>query len=177
MSDTEVYKRHWRSKSKGGFLTITQAFQIGKVGVDIGEYGQDGKLLTHTRVFASAIGLAVYLRAVIDGTAVRLYPENENKNITNEGFVAFGGAETDAGPVSRILKIGYNNNDTEVFQWKAGIFGGRKTESGAYLPNYKDARSENATLVPRVDMHEMQYRLDLSVHSYASRHPDWVAAE
>lgn len=175
--EDDVYKKWFRTKDRSGFLAIRGWLDAGKISVDVGELGNDG-LKGNTQVWANAIDLAVYLRAVYHDKATALYPSQ--RNTSPEAFVYYGGGQIDGKPVSRILKIEHwstgsgdkKSYDASAFAWKCGHFAARKTESGAFIPDMSKSLSQNSIKVSRVEMAEISYRIDLALAAFASQEDD-----
>lgn len=176
----DLYKKWFRSSSQGGFLSIRPWWDAGKVSVDIGEIDGNGGLKSHTNVWCGVVNLGLYLRAVYNGTAEELYPMNERAGApTPEGFVYYGGAVHDGQPRSRILKVhhwvtGEGQYDPRSFVWKTGIFEGRQSKTGAFIPDMSKPISTNMIKVSRLEMAEIDYRVDLAIRAYAAQNPDWM---
>lgn len=174
----DLYKKWFKAGGTTGFLSLRPWWDAGKLSIDIGEVKEDG--VHHTNVWCSIINLGLYLKSVYDGTAPRLYPKNDRGGVpTAEGFVYYGGAMTDNGPVSRILKVhhypqgeSFNEN---AFIWKTGIFKGRKSNTGAFIPDMSSPLSTNSIKVSRLEMAEIHYRTDLALNAYTAQNADWPA--
>jgi len=159
--EDDIYKKWFKTKSKSGFLAVRTWLDAGKVSIDIGETGGEG-LRGNTQVWTNAIELVVYLRALYDGNATRLYE--------NETFTYYGGGQVNGQPVSRILKIAHwSKEDTTAFAWKCGHFEARKADSGAFIPDMNKNLSLNLIKMTRKEMAEIYYRLDLDIQSYAAK--------
>lgn len=168
----DVFKKWFRSKDKSGFLSLRTWLDAGKVSVDIGETGNQG-LKSNTQVWANAVEMVTYLRAVYDGKGKAIFGPHET-------FMHYGGATVDGKPVSRILKIehwstGSGDNkkyDESAFAWKCGHFEARKAESGAFIPDMSKSLSQNLIKVTRKEMAEVYYRLDLAINAFATQTED-----
>lgn len=179
----DLYKKWFRTGSSGGFLSLRPWWDAGKLSVDIGEIDASGGLRGHTNVWVGVITLSVYLQAVAGGADSVLYPANAKAGLPSPGMVYYGGAMTDSGPVSRILKVHHWMHgegeeatfDPNGFVWKTGIFEGRRSSTGAFIPDMsRPPRSSNMIKATRLEMAEMAYRLDVGIRAYASEHPDWA---
>jgi len=176
--EDDIYKKWFRTKSKSGFLSIRGALNIGKVAIDIGETGSDS-LKSSTMVYANAVDLAVFLRAVTEGRGKDLFPKNRDSP-SPEGFTHYGGSKNDGKVISRLFKIhhwqtGSGDNksfDSSAFVWKCGHFEGRETDSGAFVPDMSKALGANLIKVSRREMATISYRLDLAIQAFAARTED-----
>lgn len=174
----DLYKKWFRSKTQSGFLALKPWFQALKVKIDIGKTSPEGKLISSTNVFVDIIDLGAYLKAIVNGTADKIYLANEKNGIpTVEGFASYGGAVIDGKPISRIFKAHHwqNNDsfDTASFVWKCGHFVARKSESGAFIPDMKQAISVDSIKVTRQDIASISYLIDLAMISHASNNTNW----
>lgn len=175
--EDDVYKKWFRTKDRSGFLAIRTWLDAGKISVDVGELGQEG-LKGNTQVWANAIDLALYTRAVYDDRATALFPSQ--RNTSPETFVYYGGGQIDGKPVSRILKIEHwstgsgdsKSYDASAFAWKCGHFAARKTDSGAFIPDMSKGLSQNSIKVSRLEMAEISYRLNVAINAFAARTDD-----
>jgi len=176
--EKDLYKKWFRSKSQSGFISIRPWFAGMKFKIDIGKTGADGKLLSSTNVFVDAVDFAAWLRAVVNGSAVKDFPANEKTGApTNESFVSYGGTEINSRPISRILKVHYWQSgetfDTTAFVFKAGHFDARKSDSGAFLPNMKAPISVDSIKVTRQELHSVSYLVDLALASHVTNKVNW----
>ena len=169
--DPDIFKKFWRTKTAGGFITVRSWFEAGKLSVDIGETSPEGGLLGNTLVWTPVFPFATYLRAITNGTASTLY-----SNDALEEFIYYGGSETSDGPVSRILKVGYWPNDTsgKAFQFKTGHFKARKSATGAFLPDMKSPISTHSIKVSRTEIAEISYVVDLAIQAFTT-HDNWLS--
>lgn len=179
----DLYKKWFRTGASGGFLSLRPWWDAGKLSVDIGEIDAGGGLKGHTNVWVGVIQLSVYLSAVANGVDAVLFPANAKAGLPSPGMVYYGGAMTESGPVSRILKIHHwmhgdgddASFDKTAFVWKTGIFEGRRSQTGAFIPDMsKPARSQNMIKASLVEMAEMAYRLDVGIRAFAAQTPDWA---
>lgn len=160
---SDLYKKWFKAGGTGGFLSIRPWWDAGKLSVDIGEVNPNGGLKSHTNVWCSMVNLSIYLKAVYDGTANRLFKD--------ESFIYYGGANTEGGPVARILKVTHwkQGDPDSGFAWKTGIFDGKQTSTGAYIAkDMEKPRSMNMIKISRLEMAEMHYRLDLAMDAFAT---------
>lgn len=176
--EQDLYKKWFRSKTQSGFISIRPWFAGMKFKIDIGKTGPDGKLVSSTNAFVDAVDFAAWLRAVVNGTAVKDFPENQRTgSVTAESFVSYGGTEINSRPISRILKIHYWQNgdtyDTSAFVFKAGHFDAKKSETGAFLPNMKSPISVDSIKVTRQELHSIAYLVDLSLVSHVANKVNW----
>lgn len=176
----ELYKKWYNAKGRKGFLSLDTWLDAGKASVDIGEIVDGAGGPRNTKVWTNVVALATYLAAVRDGRAGVLYPAKGKDRPTPETYVYYGGAMTDAGPVSRILKIHHwqdpqGNYDETSFVFKTGHFAARMSSSGAFLPDMSKPVSSNLIRMSRVEMAEMSYRLDLALNAFAATTGDWLA--
>lgn len=162
--DVIIYKHWFKTKSRGGFLSIKDALDIGKVVIDIGATKADGTFEGATQCYIDSVGLAVYLRAITGNYADELYPADEKANLpTPEAIAIFGGGERDGKVISRVFKAHQGDNPAHFF-WKCGHFKGNKTASGAIIPQEMDKPlSVNSIRVTRKQIAEISYRLDLAI--------------
>jgi hypothetical protein len=176
--DAHLWKKWSVSAGVSRFLKVTPWLEKGKVSVDIGEATPDKKLKGHSTAWAGLLELSTYLNAVRDGRAVDLYPANEKEFLyVPEGFVHFGGSESNGSVVSRILKIEYwplpnNEYDNRAFMWKAASFQGSKSRTGAFIPkSMRDEHtiSKHSIKVSRREMAEVAQALNLAMINHASR--------
>jgi hypothetical protein len=160
-----VFKHFFKTKSMGGFLTITPFNEGRKFNIEVGEVGADDKLKQVTNAYVEFVNLAAFLRAVVRGTASEVYRDPKVGPAT---FTQFGGALVDNKPVSRVLKItpmftDFNAKvyDTPLpFQWKCGHFEAKKTGVGAFIPNMGKPLQQNGIKISRQTMEEISYLVD-----------------
>lgn len=176
--EKDLYKKWFRSKTQSGFISIRPWFAGMKFKIDIGKTGPDGKLISSTNVFVDAVDFAAWLRAVVNGSAVKDFPVNERTGaVTNESFVSYGGTEINSRPISRILKIHYWQSgetfDSSAFIFKAGHFDARKSDTGAFLPNMKAPISVDSIKVTRQELHSISYLVDLALASHVANKVNW----
>lgn len=174
----DLYKKWFRSKTQNGFLAIKPWFEALKMKIDIGKTSPEGKLISSTNVFVDAIDFGAYLKAIVNGNAVSIYPANDKMGVpTAEGFVSYGGATIDGKPVSRIFKAHYwqsnDTYDTNSFAWKCGHFAARKSDSGAFIPDMKQVLSVDLIKVTRQDISSISYLFDLAMGSYVANNTKW----
>lgn len=179
--EKDLYKKWFRSKTQSGFISIRPWFAGMKFKIDIGKTGPDGKLISSTNAFVDAVDFAAWLRAVINGSAVKDFPANERTGaVTNESFVSYGGTEVNSKPISRILKIHHwqsgDTYDPSAFVFKAGHFEARKSDTGAFLPNMKAPISVDSIKVTRQELHSISYLVDLSLASHVANKVNWYEA-
>jgi hypothetical protein len=175
-NNTDLWKKWSVSGGTGRFLTIRPWLETGKVSVDIGETA-GSTLKSHSTAWASLLALSTYLRAVRDGRAVDLYPADEKNHLyTPESFAAFGGADSDSGPVSRVFKVEYwpagKDYDSRFFIWKAASFKGKKSSTGAFIPlsmKEEHTLTKHSIKVSRREMAEMAHAFELALINHASR--------
>lgn len=172
--EPDLWKKFFKFKDKGGFIALRPWLRAGKISVDIGETAAGG-LVGNTLVWAPALPFAVYLRAVANDTAQKLYPADGNDNPA-ETYMYYGGGKTADGPVSRILKVSYwpNTTDGQAFQFKTGIFKARESATGAFLPDMKSPVSQNSIKVTRKEIAEISYVTDLALQQWTSS-PQWLS--
>jgi len=175
---SDLYKKWFRSKTNSGFLTIKPWFEGMKVKVDIGKTSAEGKLISSTNVYLDALDFAAYLKSIVIGSAVNIYPANERAGVpTNEGFASYGGSDQNGKIISRIFKAHYwQSNDTydaAAFAWKCGHFNAKKSDTGAFIPDMKSPLSVDSIRVTRQDISEISYRLDLALTTYAFSNNEW----
>jgi len=175
---TELYKKWFKSKSQSGFLSIKPWFEGMKFKIDIGKTSSEGKLLSSTNVYVDAMDFAAYLNAIVFGTASTIYSANEKLGLpSGESFASFGGADINGKPVSRIFKSHYWQNgdsfDSNAFVWKCGHFGARKSETGAFIPDYKSPLSVDFLKVSKQEICSISYLLNISLFGYVSNNPNW----
>lgn len=167
--EDDIYKKWFRTKDKQGFLSLRGWLSAGKISIDIGELA--GGSPNNTQVWCDAIPFATYLRAVSNGTAKTLYPAGNN--LPAESYVHYGGTEAGGNAVSRVLKVNYwqrgDQHDENAFAYKAGHFKGRKSSTGAFIPDMNSPLSVNMIKLSRVEVAEMSYRLDLAIANFAFR--------
>lgn len=173
----DLYKKWFKAGGKTGFLSLNPWWEAGKLKIDIGEVKESG--VEHTNVWCSIMGIGLYLKSVYDGTASRLYPKYEKAGVpTSEGFVYYGGSSSSGEDLSRILKIHHYPTETAFddrsFIWKTGIFGGRKSSTGAYMPIMNQPKSQNTIKVSRLEMAEIHYRMEVAIAAYTTQNPDWA---
>jgi hypothetical protein len=174
----DLYKKWFRSKSQSGFVSIKPWFTALKLKIDIGKTSPEGKLISSTNVFVDAIDFGAYLKSIVNGTATNIFPANEKMGVPSpEGFVSYGGAMIDGKPTSRIFKAHYwqanESFDTTSFVWKCGHFAARKSDSGAFIPDMKQAISVDSIKVTRQDIASISYLIDLAMNSYVANNTDW----
>lgn len=171
--DPDIFKKFWRTKSAGGFITIRSWFEAGKLSVDIGETSPEGGLLGNTLVWTPVFPFATYLRAISNGTAVNMYRSSDD---SPETFIYYGGSNTTDGPVSRILKVGYwpGDNSGRAFQFKTGHFKARESNTGAFLPDMKSPLSTHSIKVSRTEIAEISYVVDLAIEAFTT-HDNWLS--
>lgn len=183
--EDDVFKKWFKTGSKQGFVSIRAAFPIGKFVIDIGETG-DGGLKGNTQCYVNAVDLATYIKAVYDGVAPRLYTKNGKAGVpTDEGFVYYGGSAKDknysGNAVSRVLKVHHwvtgsgdsASFDNNAFVWKCGHFAGKVTATGAILPNMSSPLSVNSIKVTRVEMAQINMRMQLALSAFAAKQDDF----
>jgi len=176
--EKDLYKKWFRSKSQSGFISIRPWFAGMKFKIDIGKTSPDGKLISSTNVFVDAVDFAAWLRAVVNGSAVKDFPANEKTGAaTSESFVSYGGTEINSRPISRILKVHHwqsgDTFDTTAFVFKAGHFDARKSDTGAFLPNMKAPISVDSIKVTRQELHSISYLVDLALASHVTNKVNW----
>lgn len=176
----DLYKKWFRTSGRGGFLSLRPWWEAGKISIDIGEVNGAGELQGHTNVWCGIINLGLYLKAVYDGHAERLYPKKDRDGLPSaEAFVYYGGASTADGDVARILKIHHwmsgDTPDPSAFAWKTGIFVGKKGPTGAYIADMSKPKSTNLIKVSRLEMAEMHYRIDMALSAYAAQTAEWMS--
>jgi len=176
--EKDLYKKWFRSKSQSGFISIRPWFAGMKFKIDIGKTSPDGKLISSTNAFVDAVDFAAWLRAVVNGSAVKDFPVNEKTGaVTNESFVSYGGTEINSKPISRILKVHYWQNgdtfDPTAFVFKTGHFEARKSDTGAFLPNMKSPISVDSIKVTRQEIHSISYLVDLCLASHVANKVNW----
>ena len=175
---TDLYKKWFRSKTQSGFLSIKPWFEGMKFKIDIGKTSPEGKLISSTNVYVDAFDFAAYLKSIASGNAVTNYPANDRSGSPSpEGFASYGGADINGKPVSRIFKAHYWQNgdsfDSTSFAWKCGHFAAKKSDTGAFIPDLKNAISVDFIKVTRQDICSISYLLDLSLTAYVANNPDW----
>ncbi len=181
--ETPIYKEWFRSKTAAGFIAITPWFDgkdgkaVGKVVVEIGTVKSDNTIGSATKCYVEAIDLAVYLRAVVNGSGEKIYKARQGV-YSPESFVTFGGS-AGSDPTARVFKIewwGSNKEkagDPSGFVWKCGHFAGKVQNSGAIMPDYTKPKSGDMIRRSRLEMHTISYKLDLALASWAARNPEW----
>jgi hypothetical protein len=146
--DDELFKKWFRTRDKSGFISVREAFEIGKVAIDIGE-ADGGSLSGATMVYTNAIPFTTYLRTVANGAGAVTYPANQRQNLLPESFVYYGGGtnKENGQPISRILKVTYwnarNEPDTSAFEFKNGHFAASRSNTGAFIPDMSKPISVN----------------------------------
>lgn len=174
----DLYKKFYRGRAGGGFLTLRPWMEAGKVSIDVGAVTAEGKLRSSTVVWANLIDLAVYLRSVTTGVGARLYPVNARAGLpTEEAFASYGGDAAKA--VARVLKIHHWESGPGVFNdgafaWKTGHFKGKVTATGAIIPDMAAVLSRDMIQVSRTEMATISYRVDLAISAYAASTPEWM---
>lgn len=167
----DIYKKWFKTKDKSGFLALRGWLEAGKISFDIGEIV--GGTSKNTLVWADAIEIAAFLRAVSNGTGKLAYPKTRDIEVP-EGLSVYGGGRHAGEPISRILKITYwkggGQYDESAFVFKCGHFKARESSSGAFIPDMKSPLSMNQIKVTRAEIAQMSYRLDLALHSFAAQH-------
>lgn len=146
-----LYKKWFRTKTQQGFLTLAPFWRAGKISVDIGEVS-NGKLSGSTLVYADYDIVLSYVRSAAFNIETNIFTSNEGAGV----LAIYGGANTDKGPVSRLLKIQpwivNNTPDPNSFAWKVGHFKARASEAGAFIPDMKSPLSQNMIKVTRAEM-------------------------
>lgn len=161
-NDGQVYKKWFRTKDSGGFLSVRAWADAGMLHIDIGAT-RGKELASHSEAYVPMVKLATYVRAVTNGYAPTLYP--------NETFVHYGGSMVAGEPLSRILKIEYWPNTTDSFIWKVGHFHATRSATGAYTPNMKQEIRRDSIKMTRVEMAELAYRLDTAIQGLVIANP------
>lgn len=174
--ESTLYKKWFKAGSQSGFISITPWYEARKVSIDIGSVNPDTKaVVSSTKCFIDIIEFGTYLRAIVNGTAEKLYPKRDQCP-SPESFLSYGGS----GDLSRVFKIHYWSADAESigtagsFAFKCGHFGGTVTKTGATIPNFKDRKSANLIKVTLLEMHEISYRVDLAAIRYAVLNPEGI---
>lgn len=153
----DVYKLWHRS----GFVSVSSDLlaRTGKFAVSIGEIDPDSKKLkSSSDAYLEAYAFLGYLRAIANGTAAEIYPKREGLP-TPESFIAYGGANSKEGPISRVFKAHPKEGDDSRFAWKVGIFPARTTKTGAFVPA-GDLKQSNFVYVPRSEIPGIAMRLE-----------------
>jgi hypothetical protein len=169
-----LYKKYFKSAKAEGFLTLRPWLEACKFQVEVGDVS-DGALKSVSIAYVDAIELATYLRAVISGHAEALYPADVKNGIhTPESYVAYGGGNTPGGDVvARIVKIHHwssgGNADSSAFAWKCGTFEGRRTNTGAVVPDLQKPITQNMIRVTRQEMAIISYRADLALQGHLAK--------
>lgn len=153
-----LYKKWFKLKDKGGFLSISPWTSGGKWVIDIGSVDASNKPISNTKCFVDSNKFNAYLNAVIIGRGEVVYPARPGL-ATPESFVAYGGSERNGDIVSRVFKVHWWGDDTtnnpHAFAWKSGHFKGNKTSTGAITPDLKSPISINMIKVTLEEMHEI----------------------
>lgn len=168
-----IFKHYFKTKDRGGLLSITPWNEASKFKIDIGATDANDKLVGATAGYVEFIELAAFLRAVVNHTAQHSYVERDKqRNVLSVAtLVQYGGAVIDGQPVSRIVKI---QPDGDVksherfemgtdFQWKTGHFAARKLANGAFIPDMSKPLSQNLIKVTRRAMGAISYKIDLHI--------------
>jgi hypothetical protein len=176
--ENDLYKKWFRSKSQSGFLSIRPWFTGMKFKIDIGKTSPDGKLISHTHLYVDAVDFAAYLRAIVQGNAVSIFPANDRMGIPSpEGFASYGGSKVEGKAISRIFKAHHWTNgdtvDPNAFVWKSGHFAARVSDTGAFIPDMKSPLSVDSIKVTRQDICSISYILDLALNSYVANNQSW----
>lgn len=175
---SDLYKKWFKAGERSGFLSLRPWLETGKISIDIGEL-KGKQLVSNTQVWANVVDLAAYLKSVTEGTAKTLYPANAKAGVqTDEGFTYYGGGTMDGKIVSRILKVHYWQNrdegyDSTAFAWKTGHFVGKKSATGAVIPDMSSCLSMDMIKLSRQDMAAANLRLQLTLAGHAARNEDW----
>lgn len=176
-----LHKKYFKSAKAEGFLTIRPWLEAGKFQIEVGEV-VDKALKSVSLAYVDAIELATYLKAVVSGHAEALYPPDPKNGVhTPESYVSYGGGNTPGGDVvARIVKIHHwvsnNNADSSAFAWKCGNFEGKRTTTGAVVPELTKPISQNIIRVTRQEMAIISYKADLALNGYLAKVGDdfWI---
>jgi len=174
---TELFKHWFKAAGNAGFMSITPWEAAGKFTIDIGKVnpGTDA-VMSNTKCFVDGVLLNTYLRSIVNGKADLLYPKRPQCP-SNESLVVYGGSP--AKKESRIFKVHHwgakadSAGSPSGFAWKCGLFGGKVSDTGAIEPDWNDRKSADMIRISRQQMHEIQYRLDVELRSWAARNPKW----
>ncbi len=177
--DEELYKKWFRGRDQAGFLSIKPWWKGRKFMVDIGKSDPNSnKLISNTNAFIDAIQLASYVRAVVQGRADRVYPENKKQGVpTPEGLTVYGGSAKEG--VSRVFKAHYFPTgkdyayDSASFRWGVAHYEGKVMGNGAIMPNMEKRLSLDTIKVTRQELEEINYYLELALHGHAARNELW----
>lgn len=175
-----LYKKWFKTASRGGFVSIKDALAITKVQIDIGEIDGSSALVNSTDVFVDAIVLSTYLKAVVEGYAETLYPSNSKLGVpTNEGIAFYGGSSSSGKPVSRIFKAhwwpnGKENYDSTSFIWKCGHFEAKPSSTGAFVPDMSKMISASSIKMSRQELAEVETRLRLALIGHTVNNFAWL---
>lgn len=172
-----IYKEWFKTNSAAGFITITPWLTARKLVLDIGSVDPNSnKVTSNTQFYVNALDLHTYLQSVINGSAVEIYPKR-SQCPSPESFVAFGASGTD----SRVLKVHYwgagsdKDGDPNGFAWKVGLFGGKKSASGAVEPQWNDIKSRDQIRRSRLEMHRIAHAVNFSLIHFAAASKDGLA--
>ncbi|HJS83779.1 MAG TPA: hypothetical protein VJ742_13200 [Nitrososphaera sp.] len=178
--ESELWKKWTKAGGISRFLALRFWRTAGKFSIDIGESGDDG-LRGSTKVFANAVSLATFLKAVQSGQHLELYPEDERAKLPAGAYMYYGGTQVGGKDISRILKIVHwqvgGTPDPNSFAWKAGHFPARRPTTGAYIPDLSNPLSQHSIKVTRTDMAELSTLLNLALVQHAASTRDaetWV---
>ena len=174
--EKELYKKWFKAGNQSGFISITPWYSAAKAAIDIGSVNPDTKAVkSSTKCFVSMVDFAVYLRAIVNCQAETLYPKRDQCP-SPESYVSYGAS----GDLSRVFKVHYwgagsdSEGDPRAFAFKCGHFGGKVTQSGATIPDFKDRKSADMIKISRLELHEISYRLDLAMIRYAVTNPEGI---
>ncbi len=153
-----LFKHVFKTKSFGGFLSIYPFDQGSKFNIQIGELDADNKLVQVTSTYVEYVLLGAYLKAVVLGREKEAFTPPKIEPGTLQ---VFGGGNVDGNDVARVLKVDPPSGEANSFNWKCGHFKGRKTSTGAYIPDMSSPIQTNYIKISRQTMHEISYIIDL----------------
>lgn len=163
-----AYKR-WH---KSGFVSVTPAYRIGKILVDIGRTDPETKELILSCVsYLNAAPFIAYLKAIAANVGEDLFT-GSNKTLP-ESFMHYGGTTKDDKPLSRVFKAewkkrGEDDYDKSTFLWKNGLFNARKTATGALIPDGKPIEATQV-MMPRSEIPYLAFELEAEYFAFKVR--------
>lgn len=154
-----IFKHYFKAKDFGGFLSVIP-FDMGeKFNIQIGQTDAQNKLKQFTSVYAEFVLLATYLRSVSRDTVAHVFSTpKEQATLT-----VYGGGNVDGNEVSRVLKVTPEKQPYQLgdgFWWKCGYFKGKKTATGAYIPDMSSPIQQDRIKISRQTMEEISYIID-----------------
>lgn len=141
----------WR---KGRFASFNYWSGGNKIIVDIGSFGNDGKLTENTQCFVDVLPFYTYLCAEHEDRLQTVFPKFDQ-----QGFAMFGGKV----PVARVFKSHWwqagQDYDYSSRVFKCGHFEGSSGANGAIVPNMSKPLSMSSIKMSMEELDHVYHRV------------------